>query len=130
MNDCGITVGEHTYFGTKYGAYFIYPNPLNRAHYVVISHRSVPGSSAKDLEALPWYWPDYVIFDTTRQPGACIQRKLAYLPDTFVDAGYFDAYWRLNAVTTHPDLPIRTAEYQSNSYDPYRHYTGPKLPGY
>ncbi|HEY3379195.1 MAG TPA: prolyl oligopeptidase family serine peptidase [Armatimonadota bacterium] len=90
-----ILVGTRQYVGNNYGAYFIAPNPLNHAKYVVISHKIIPGSREKDLEALPWYWPDYVIFDTTKPAGACIQSSLAYLPDTFVDAGYFTRDWTL-----------------------------------
>ena len=108
VSDTGISVGTTQYLGTQYGCYFIYPNPLNPVHYVVISHLSIPGAIPKDLEALPWYWPDYVVFDTTRQPGADIQNEFAYLPDTFVDTGYFDANWRLNVGQAQPDLLIRT----------------------
>jgi len=107
VNETGISVGNTPFNGTQYGCYFIYPNPLNQAHYVVVSHLSIPGAIPKDLEALPWYWPDYVVFDITRQPGACIQSEFSYLPDTFVDAGYFDAHWRLNSGPAQPDLLIR-----------------------
>ena len=108
VNDTGINVGTTQFNGTQYGCYFIYPNPLNPAHYIVVSHQSIPGAVPKDLEALSWYWPDYVVFDTTRQPGACIQSEFAYLPETFVDTGYFDANWQLNVGPAQPDLLIRT----------------------
>lgn len=104
----GIGLGGRTYTGTHYGAYFVYPNPANPSRYVVISHLTVPGSRPKDLEALPWYWPDYVVFDTTRSPGACVQASLAYLPDTFVEAGYFNGAWQLPAAH-RPDMMIRAA---------------------
>jgi len=90
-----ITVGNTKYTGTNYGVYFIYPNPQNPQRYVVVSHKLVPGAKPKDLEALPWYWPDYVIFDTNKSAGLCIQASLNYLPDSFVTAGYFDAFWRI-----------------------------------
>ncbi|MHB0936827.1 MAG: Ig-like domain-containing protein [Armatimonadota bacterium] len=92
----GITYHGRTYAGAQYGAYFAYPNPANPSHYVVVNHLVIPGTLTKDMEALPWYWPDYVIFDTTRSPGACVQASLNYLPDTFVEVGYFDEDWSGN----------------------------------
>ena len=92
----GVTYHGRTYAGPQYGAYFAYPNPASPSHYVVVSHLVIPGTLTKDMEALPWYWPDYVIFDTTRSPGACVQASLNYLPDTFVEAGYFDEDWAGN----------------------------------
>ena len=100
VSSAGITIGPRKYTGTNYGAYFVYPNPNYPNRYVVVSHLIIPGSRQKDLEALPWYWPDYVIFDTNLSAGACIQSSLAYLPSTFVEAGYFDAYWILEPVPT------------------------------
>ena len=68
----------------------------------------------KDLEALPWIMPEYVVFDpakpcrrTTHPAWAAFDRRLAeegicehevpegerppvYLPDCFLDAGFFD----------------------------------------
>lgn len=98
----GIGIGTRYYAGSNYGAYFVYPSPYAPYRYLVISHNTIPGSNEKDLEALPWYWPDYVIFDSARPAGICIQNSLAYLPDTFVEAGYFDDTWTLR----RPDLLI------------------------
>ncbi|MHB9024901.1 MAG: Ig-like domain-containing protein [Armatimonadota bacterium] len=109
VTNAGVTVGDRTFTGTNYGAYFIYPNPLNPAKYVVVSHQTVPGAKPKDLEALPWYWPDYVVFDTTLPAGSCIQASINYLPDTFVEAGYFDGYWKLQQ-PWQPDLLIQPAD--------------------
>ena len=92
-----ITLGNNQYVGTNYGAYFVYPNPLSQTHYVVINHKTVPGTQKKDLEALPWYWPDFVIFDASLPAGSCVQASLNYLPATFVNAGYFDRNWQLKA---------------------------------
>jgi pimeloyl-ACP methyl ester carboxylesterase len=99
-----IRLGATRYQGVQYGAYFIYPNPLAPARYVVVSHLTVPGTRIKDLEALPWYWPDFVIFDTTKTAGPTPQASLRYLPDTFVTAGFFDEAWRLPAHAPQPDL--------------------------
>lgn len=105
VDSTGVTVGSKRYSGTNYGAYFVYPNPANTSKYIVISHKIVPGSQVKDLEALPWYWPDYVVFDTNLSAGPCIQSSLNYLPSTFVDAGYFDAYWNLLPTPSAPPAP-------------------------
>jgi len=110
VTNSGISVGDRQFLGPNYGAYFVYPNPQSPTHYVVVSHRSIPGAQPKDLEALPWYWPDYVVFDTNKQAGLSVQEpKVHYLPDTFVDAGYFNAAWQLNEGPARPDLLVRTA---------------------
>jgi len=98
----GITIGNRHYSGTRYGAYFIFPNPTDAGTYVVVSHNTVPGSAEKDLEALPWYWPDYVIFDAQWPAQASIQASLNYLPDSFIEAGYFDGEWKLR----RPDVAL------------------------
>ena len=41
----------------------------------------------KDLEALPFYWPDYVVWDARSEPAPTVQTPLKYLPDAFLDAG-------------------------------------------
>jgi len=107
-----VLIAGRQYSGLQYGCYFVYPNPLNPAKLAVFSHRTMPGTAPKDMEALPWYWPDYVIFDTTRIVGYVNNQtpsKLLYLPDCFVEAGYFDGYWQLGAARRQPDLWIRAA---------------------
>ncbi len=91
-----IVAGANTYEGTNYGLYMVFPNPLNPERYVVISHGTIEGSYEKELEALPWYWPDYVVFDMNVSPSITVQPPLVYLPDAWVEAGYFDQYWRLD----------------------------------
>ena len=118
----GVIIGTQQFFGNQYGAYFVYPNPRNPQKYLVVNHGSIrvpaltqqtwisdPSAYAKDLEALPWYWPDYVIFNTQVTPRVTAQVKLAYLPDAFVKAGYFDANWQL-PIASLPDLQIDTTE--------------------
>ncbi|HEX2950470.1 MAG TPA: hypothetical protein VHV83_13050, partial [Armatimonadota bacterium] len=101
-HDDRVVVGTKLFAGYQYGTFFVYPNPKNPQKYLVVSHGTIrvpaitqqawasdPDASAKDLEALPWYWPDYVVFRTDIIPRATVQEKLAYLPDAFVEAGYF-----------------------------------------
>lgn len=118
-----VVVGSASYTGSNYGAYLVYPNPQNPTKYLVVSHGTIlvpevtkdswlsdPDAYAKDLEALPWYWPDYVVFRTNIIPRATVQPKLAYLPDAFVASGYFDVNWRIPltalALTAAPAAPI------------------------
>lgn len=103
VSDHGITIGSREYRGAQYGAYYLFPSPYTADdRYLVISHGSMQGSSAKDLEALPWYWPDYVIFDSNLPTAVSVQNSLHYLPDCFLEAGYFDGQWALQ----QPDLLI------------------------
>ena len=107
-----VFIADRQYVGLQYGSYFVYPNPLNPSKLAVFSHRTMPGAHPKDLEALPWYWPDYVIFDTTRIVGYVNNQtptKIMYLPDCFVESGYFDGYWQLGTPRYQPDLWIRAA---------------------
>ena len=70
------------------------------------------------METLGWYWPDWVVFDESREcrrtihpywdgydgavergeldPEAADPRELPlqYLPDMWLDAGIFDPSWR------------------------------------
>lgn len=84
-----IVAGATVYEGSDYGLYMVYPNPLNPERYVVISHGTIEGSDASNLEGLSWGWPDYVIFDTTIATGG-------NLPSVWVEHGFFDQYWRLD----------------------------------
>jgi hypothetical protein len=91
-----IVAGAEEYRGGNYGLYMVFPNPLNPCKYVVISHGTIMGSYEKELEALPWYWPDYVVFNTSITPSNTVQPPLVYLPDAWVEAGFFDRCWRLD----------------------------------
>ena len=92
-----IVVGASVYEGSQYGLYMVFPNPVNPDRYVVISHGTITGSYDKELEALPWYWPDYVVFDVNVAPSITVQPPLVYLPDAWVEAGFFDQSWRLDS---------------------------------
>ncbi len=50
-----------------------------------------------ELEALPSYWPDYVVFDVNVAPSITVQPPLVYPPDAWVKAGFFDQSWRLDS---------------------------------
>ncbi len=100
------------------GVRMIHPNPLAPGRYVVICYGDM-GESRKQMETLGWYWPDWVVFDERAEcrrtahtdwrrldareargevdPAALApaDKPLQYLPDRWLDAGFFDASWRL-----------------------------------
>ena len=112
----GVRIGHEQHRGA--GLFMIYPDPRTLDRYVVIMHRHFPWR-VKDLEALPWLLPDYVIFDpaaplrrtahnawealdaqlrngTIREQDVPEdERPLRYLPDGFIRAGFFDEDWKL-----------------------------------
>jgi len=123
-----IVAGANVYEGSNYGLYMVFPNPLNPERYVVISHGTIPGWAATDVTFLPLGWPDYVVFDMNivpRQAHASPfgDEQMFYHPDAWVEAGYFDQYWRLDKdedgmddifekdiIDADPDDPIKTIE--------------------
>ena len=99
MTNDSIIVGDKIYSGLQYGAYFIYPSPYTNKTYVVLKHGTMKYEQSKDLEALPWYWPDYVVYDTTILCNRATGAGLYYLPEAWVDGGYFDLTWALPTTT-------------------------------
>jgi len=95
-----IVAGANEYVGGNYGLYMIFPNPLNPERYVVISHGDIPGWVATDVRWLGILWPDYVVFDMNVVPRQAGEDpyggQTAYHPDAWVEAGFFDQYWRLD----------------------------------
>jgi pimeloyl-ACP methyl ester carboxylesterase len=97
-----IVAGANEYLGDNYGLYMVFPNPLNSQRYVVISHGAIPGwCHPTDIIALALLWPDYVVFDMNTALRAAISASpygepMFYHPDAWVEAGYFDQYWRLD----------------------------------
>ena len=106
--------GGAVYAGNHVNYLFVAPNPLAAGRYVVLARGYLsssidPGrfgarSVGKDLEALPFYWPDYVLWDARREPGPTVQDPLRYLPDTFIEAGYFGENWRLHSQAPAPRI--------------------------
>lgn len=126
LTDSGVSMGSRSYAGPSVNYTFICPNPLNPAHYVVVSrgylssridpYKDSVGATGKDLEALPFFWPDYVIWDGDRLPGRTVQSPFVYLPETYLEAGYFDENWRLDsdppgttAFVSGEDAPVDVA---------------------
>jgi hypothetical protein len=107
-------VGTRTYRGRPINYVFIAPNPDAPVRCVIATRgylssqinptRFGAHNVGKDLEALPFYWSDYVIWDANRQPAPTVQPPLLYLPETYVEAGFFNDRWQL-----HTTPPITTA---------------------
>jgi poly(3-hydroxybutyrate) depolymerase len=103
----GIRVGDKTYKGDHVNYCFVAPNPLNPERYLgvfrgYLSSRIDPNNVSankvgKDMEAMPFYWPDYVVWDARVRPGPTVQSPLRYLPDAFIEAGYFADDWQLDS---------------------------------
>jgi len=110
-----VHVAGRTHTG-RIGLRMVYPNPLAPERYVVIAFGRLP-QRVKDLEGLPWLFPDYVIFDEERQCARTAhprwegydrqvesgeirpeeapedEKPPLYLPDCFLEAGFFDEHW-------------------------------------
>ncbi len=109
--------GGAVYTGDHVNYLFVAPNPLAPRRYVVVARGYLssdidPGrfgarNVGKDLEALPFYWPDYVIWDARREPGRTVQDPLRYLPDTFIEAGYFNEQWQMHSAAPPPRVIIK-----------------------
>ncbi len=104
--------------GEALGVRLIHPNPLAPERYALIFFGET-GERTKQMETLGWYWPDWVIFNERAEcrrtahvewgaydeaaargdtdPAGTDPRAmpLQYLPDGWLDAGYFDASWGL-----------------------------------
>ncbi|MBI3946767.1 MAG: prolyl oligopeptidase family serine peptidase [Armatimonadetes bacterium] len=106
LTNDGAVLGDRAYTGPTIRYTFIVPNPMNPRRYAVISRGYLssridpvehsPSRVGKDLEALPFYWPDYVIWDSARRPAETVQSPFVYLPETYLEAGYFDESWQLD----------------------------------
>lgn len=104
--------------GEALGVRFVHPNPLAPGRYALVCFGEML-ERTKQMETIGWYWPDWVVFDEHSEcrrtahaewgahddavargeidPAGADPRAfpLQYLPDRWLDAGYFDASWRL-----------------------------------
>ncbi|OIO95231.1 MAG: hypothetical protein AUJ92_08280 [Armatimonadetes bacterium CG2_30_59_28] len=128
LASCQVRVRERVYRGRYVNYFFVAPSPFaavkeeNRmppTRYVVVSRGYLSSdidpsvytawNVGKDLEALPFYWPDYVVWDARSEPAPTVQTPLKYLPDAFLDAGFFDENWQLDS-----DPPVTRASISGN----------------
>ena len=137
-----VRCGPRSYCGDHVNYFFVAPNPLAETHYVVLARgylssridadRHGARQVGKDLEALPFYWPDYVIWDARREPGPTVQAPLRYLPDTFLDAGFFGEDWQLCRDAPLPRITVegKKVRWGDAWYSPARvHIAANAVPG-
>jgi hypothetical protein len=89
-----VTIGARRYAGPDVGAVFVYPNPLNPEHYVVV----VTGATLAGVKAaprLPRYLPDYIVFTAAGLRWA--RGEVMGAARTFLEAGFFDDRWGVPA---------------------------------
>ncbi len=108
----GIEVGGRSYLGPNIGYAFIYPRPDAPSRSMVVFNGyfgSLPEiiswgafNAGKDWEQFPFQLPDYVIYDRTLpRTGVVVPTsEFDYLPECYIEAGFFDADWGLD--TTPP----------------------------
>jgi len=97
------------YEGEQFGAFFVYPNPLQHWQtYLLVSHGLFATYAdarrlqnlGYDLEKLPWAWPDYVVFNMDRKQLPYVwnvnnkAHTMCYEAGYFVEAGFFDQDWQ------------------------------------
>ncbi|MBE7465836.1 MAG: hypothetical protein HS116_20370 [Planctomycetes bacterium] len=109
----GITVGTRTYGAATHRYCFCYPDANGTLTMVSKGFNSSlpelnwsPFDLAKDFEQWPWLHPDYVVWDTARAPTGIFDSDSTYryLPETWVEAGFFNADWELDE--TPPALRV------------------------
>lgn len=103
--------GDRTYAGAKYGAFWVYPNPLNGSRTFIVCCKgrfatradgSVRRGLGYDLEKLQWGWGDYVVFDSDIDDLAYVinvnnkEPVLCYEAGYFTEAGFFDRDWGID----------------------------------
>jgi len=101
--------GDRTYLGAKYGAYWMYPNPLSgyntlivglKGHFQTTADGSTWRGLGYDLEKLQWAWGDYVVLNADPSDLSYVGNvnnkapTLCYEAGYFVEAGFFDQNWR------------------------------------
>ncbi len=104
--------GDRHYRGADFGAYMIYPNALTDGRtYLVVCNGRYPtqpdGSGVQglefDLEKLSYGYSDYVVFNSSLPHVMNVNNKppvTCYEAAYFVEAGYFDANWRMDRSIT------------------------------
>lgn len=114
----GVTVNGRSYTGADVGYAFVYPRPDAPSRTMIVFNgylSSLPRiaswsafNTGKDFELLPFGWADYVVYDKTVQPSGAVNAgsEFLYLPEAYLEAGFFDADWGLD---TNP--PRTTLEF-------------------
>ena len=109
----GVKVGDRNHRGGHIRYLITLPNPLAPERYAVfakgyLSSRVDPNAVGckdvgKDLEGLPFFWPDYVVWDARKALNDTVQAPLKYLPDAYLEAGFFAEDWKLDTAAPAPN---------------------------
>lgn len=103
-HDDGITIGDRSYSGERIGWLALHPAPWRPDRLVLLCsgylHSGIDPSTGlgwlgKDLESLPWQYPDLVIWDRTARLRETVQPPLRHLPDAWLLAVSFGPAWTL-----------------------------------
>lgn len=110
-----VKVGDRTHAGEHIRYLITVPNPLAPERYAVFAKGYLSSridanalsvkDVGKDLEGLPFFWPDYVVWDARKKLNDTVQPPMKYLPDAYLEAGYFAEDWQLD---TNPPVPHAT----------------------
>jgi len=101
--DDGLVCGDETFRGEAFGYLALHPVPwrpqklmLLCRHWLdsgITPDEAPPAQLGKDLERLPWQYPDLVVFDRRRPCRLTVQPPLRHLPDAWLLAATFGAGW-------------------------------------
>jgi pimeloyl-ACP methyl ester carboxylesterase len=103
----GLRLGEREFRGPRLGWWALHPTPWRPDGLVLwcrgYQHSAIdpevwPEAVGKDLESLPWRWPDVVVWDEDAPCRESVQPPLRCLTDAWRFAATLDAGWRLNGV--------------------------------
>jgi dienelactone hydrolase len=99
----GLQVGERQFVGARLGWWALHPAPWRPERLMLLCHgyqhsdidpEVWPEAVGKDLESLPWRWPDVVVWDQDAPLRDSVQPPLKCLWDAWVWAGSLDGGWR------------------------------------
>ncbi|MFT5130336.1 MAG: hypothetical protein ACI8W8_003967, partial [Rhodothermales bacterium] len=108
----GVKVGDRNHKGAHVRYLITVPNPLAPERYAVFAKGYLSSrvdanalsvkDVGKDLEGLPFFWPDYVVWDARKKLNDTVQPPMKYLPDAYVEAGFFAEDWTLDSTAPVP----------------------------
>jgi pimeloyl-ACP methyl ester carboxylesterase len=109
----GVDIGARAHKGAHVRYLITVPNPLAPERYAVFAKGYLSSrvdanalsvkDVGKDLEGLPFFWPDYVVWDARKTLNDTVQPPLKYLPDAYLEAGYFGEDWTLDLSPPAPN---------------------------
>lgn len=106
----GLRCGETTWTGDRLGHLALHPCPWQPDRLLLLCHGYLnsrledsevsPGWLGKDLESLPWQYPDLVVWDGGRKLRETVQPPLKSLPDAWLFAATLGPGWGWDGATS------------------------------